>query len=132
MPATVFVATGKVDGETEFWWDELEGLLICTPDLPASLDLTLHGRTHSWSLAQSPEEYPQIADSGAGMSPTPLTLRRATEPTENSPPSFANWIRKLGNPCCETLPAGPELLAEYVRRTESCGRMRCRNSQAVD
>jgi peptidoglycan/xylan/chitin deacetylase (PgdA/CDA1 family) len=64
VPATVFVATGKVDGETEFWWDELEGLLIGTPDLPASLDLTLHGRTHSWSLAQSPEEYPQIADSG--------------------------------------------------------------------
>ncbi len=61
VPATVFVAAGKVGGETEFWWDELEGLLIETPSLPASLALTLQGRTHSWSLAPSPQEYPPLA-----------------------------------------------------------------------
>src|SRR5438552_1883786 len=32
VPATVFIATGQVGQTTEFWWDELERLLL-QPDL---------------------------------------------------------------------------------------------------
>ncbi len=58
VPATVFVAAGHVDGETEFWWDELEGLLIGTENAPPSLSVTLRGQVHSWSLAPSAEDRP--------------------------------------------------------------------------
>lgn len=35
-PATVFVASGQVDAGREFWWDELDALLLVPPTLPAS------------------------------------------------------------------------------------------------
>lgn len=39
VPATVFVASGYVGGDREFWWDELERLVLCTPALPPKLEL---------------------------------------------------------------------------------------------
>ena len=35
VPATVFVATGGIDNDNEFWWDELENILRqpCLPDV---------------------------------------------------------------------------------------------------
>jgi peptidoglycan/xylan/chitin deacetylase (PgdA/CDA1 family) len=40
-PATLFVATGYLGGEREFWWDELERLLIEPGDLPKTVTLEL-------------------------------------------------------------------------------------------
>ena len=60
VPATVFVTAGQVDSMQEFWWDELERILLATERLPASLKLTLSGKTYSWELGngdklQTPE-----------------------------------------------------------------------------
>jgi peptidoglycan/xylan/chitin deacetylase (PgdA/CDA1 family) len=38
LPATVFMTAGSVGREREFWWDELERIVLGTPELPASLD----------------------------------------------------------------------------------------------
>lgn len=40
-PATVFVASGFVTGQREFWWDELERLVLTPPSLPERLELRL-------------------------------------------------------------------------------------------
>jgi peptidoglycan/xylan/chitin deacetylase (PgdA/CDA1 family) len=40
-PATVFVTTGYLGGAHEFWWDELERLLLEPDDLPRMLALEL-------------------------------------------------------------------------------------------
>ena len=40
-PATVFVATGMVDSSKEFWWDELERIVLASPMLPPSLTRAL-------------------------------------------------------------------------------------------
>jgi peptidoglycan/xylan/chitin deacetylase (PgdA/CDA1 family) len=50
LPATVFVTAGAVGAPREFWWDELEGLLLADRPLPASLTLAVAGRTHRWEL----------------------------------------------------------------------------------
>jgi peptidoglycan/xylan/chitin deacetylase (PgdA/CDA1 family) len=50
VPATCFVTTGKLDQGSEFWWDELAGLLLETPRLPDVLSLDVNGTHHSWSL----------------------------------------------------------------------------------
>jgi len=58
-PATVFVATGYVGRGREFWWDELERLLLWTPQLPECLQVTLNGVAYEWHLdkyAQFPEK----------------------------------------------------------------------------
>jgi peptidoglycan/xylan/chitin deacetylase (PgdA/CDA1 family) len=49
-PATVFVVTGYVGSEREFWWDELERLLLWTPQLPEKLQVTLNGSIYDWHL----------------------------------------------------------------------------------
>jgi peptidoglycan/xylan/chitin deacetylase (PgdA/CDA1 family) len=39
IPATVFLTTGAIDSEREFWWDELERILLAPGDLPQRLEL---------------------------------------------------------------------------------------------
>jgi peptidoglycan/xylan/chitin deacetylase (PgdA/CDA1 family) len=43
LPATVFVTSGFVGSDAEFWWDRLRTLVLDAVELPASLDLELGG-----------------------------------------------------------------------------------------
>jgi peptidoglycan/xylan/chitin deacetylase (PgdA/CDA1 family) len=50
VPATVFVSSGMSEISREFWWDELERVLLQPGTLPAVLELEIRGRRRSWSL----------------------------------------------------------------------------------
>ena len=50
IPATVFLTTGYVGQEREFWWDELDRLLMQPETLPGALGLTIKGSTYRWEL----------------------------------------------------------------------------------
>lgn len=50
MPATVFVTAGQVGSEREFWWDDLERLLLRSDSLPENLRLSVNGHVISWKL----------------------------------------------------------------------------------
>ena len=64
IPATVFVATEYSKGEREFWWDELERLLLVPRQLPNSLNLKLNGTSVSWNSNESREQlYQHLGDS---------------------------------------------------------------------
>lgn len=52
IPATVFITTGYLINQREFWWDELERLLLEPALLPVELTLDVNGSTHSWKLDQ--------------------------------------------------------------------------------
>lgn len=45
VPATVFVSTGYVGQSREFWWDELERLVLQPATLPRTLELRVRGET---------------------------------------------------------------------------------------
>lgn len=49
-PATVFVASSYVGRDAEFWWDELERVLLRPGQLPRSLHLELDGRVYQGDL----------------------------------------------------------------------------------
>src|SRR5688572_28754639 len=51
--ATVFVATDLVGRASEFWWDELERLLLQPGVLPSELMLVIGGASHRWSLGDA-------------------------------------------------------------------------------
>jgi peptidoglycan/xylan/chitin deacetylase (PgdA/CDA1 family) len=50
VPATVFVASGYVGGSAEFWWDELERLLLQPGTLVPALHLQVAGHHYTWDL----------------------------------------------------------------------------------
>src|SRR5215217_6110060 len=65
VPATVFVATEYARGEREFWWDELERLLLVPRELPERLNLKINGTTINWDPASTSRDqlYHHLGDS---------------------------------------------------------------------
>lgn len=53
IPATVFVTSGYVGEKREFWWDELERLLLQPGMLPKTLSININGNAHTWDLGDS-------------------------------------------------------------------------------
>ncbi len=52
-PATLYVVSGNVGHHREFWWDELDRLLLEPGNLPGELELDVNGMKHQWSLEQA-------------------------------------------------------------------------------
>jgi peptidoglycan/xylan/chitin deacetylase (PgdA/CDA1 family) len=59
VPATVFVASGQLDSLREFWWDEIERLLLTAGCLPEELSLVIAGERHTWRLGDAAEYTPR-------------------------------------------------------------------------
>jgi peptidoglycan/xylan/chitin deacetylase (PgdA/CDA1 family) len=49
IPATVFVLTGFVGGQTEPWWDRLEQAVFDTPELPDHIELSAGETRLNWN-----------------------------------------------------------------------------------
>src|SRR5450759_4241911 len=43
VPATVFVSSDYVGADVEFWWDELERVVLCAEELPSRVDIDVGG-----------------------------------------------------------------------------------------
>lgn len=52
IPATVFVTAGQVGGLREFWWDELDRIILQPGRLPGTLRLVLDGNGYEWELGE--------------------------------------------------------------------------------
>jgi peptidoglycan/xylan/chitin deacetylase (PgdA/CDA1 family) len=50
VPATFFISTGFIDRSREFWWDDLERILLQPCRLPQTIRLTVRGRHYEWPL----------------------------------------------------------------------------------
>ena len=53
IPATLFVTSGYIGSKREFWWDELEQMVLQPCDLPEILQLTLGRKSYRWELRKS-------------------------------------------------------------------------------
>jgi len=53
VPVTVFVASGFIGDRREFWWDELDRLLLQPGELPRNLQLSVDGTTYNWELGEA-------------------------------------------------------------------------------
>jgi peptidoglycan/xylan/chitin deacetylase (PgdA/CDA1 family) len=64
LPATVFVTSGHIGSDREFWWDELDRLLLQGGTLPERLRLSLNGTSYEW-------EFGELAHAGMPQHQTP-------------------------------------------------------------
>jgi peptidoglycan/xylan/chitin deacetylase (PgdA/CDA1 family) len=55
VPATFFISTGTIGTDREFWWDELERLILCPVQLPDAFDLRTARGPVRWSTRTSRE-----------------------------------------------------------------------------
>lgn len=53
IPATVFVTSGSIGQEREFWWDEMDRVLLQPGTLPEALRLSVNGSTYQWELGEA-------------------------------------------------------------------------------
>jgi peptidoglycan/xylan/chitin deacetylase (PgdA/CDA1 family) len=56
LPATVFVPSGHMGSQREFWWDELERVILLPKKLPGTLSLRVEDQNLTWSIASSEEK----------------------------------------------------------------------------
>lgn len=52
IPATVFVTSGFIGSDREFWWDDLERLLLLPDELPDQLELIIKEEKRNWDLTR--------------------------------------------------------------------------------
>jgi len=55
VPATFFVATSLLGTEREFWWDEVERLLLAQREFPAFFELGQGRGARRWPTAEAPQ-----------------------------------------------------------------------------
>jgi peptidoglycan/xylan/chitin deacetylase (PgdA/CDA1 family) len=55
LPATFFISTGTIGTAQQFWWHELEHLILGKPHLPASFALNDQRPTRTWSTGTQAE-----------------------------------------------------------------------------
>ena len=53
IPAVVFVIAGSVGAQREFWWDELEKILLQPGTLPEEFNFRVNGIEKRWTLGKS-------------------------------------------------------------------------------
>ena len=50
IPATFFITSSKIDSKLEFWWDDLERLILMPKILPPRIELQINGKDYYWIL----------------------------------------------------------------------------------
>jgi peptidoglycan/xylan/chitin deacetylase (PgdA/CDA1 family) len=50
IPATVFITTGNIGQQQEFWWDELDRLVFQSQNLPHGLKLQVQNQIYEWKV----------------------------------------------------------------------------------
>ena len=51
IPATFFISTGMVGSDREFWWDDLERLILIPDEYPSEMELHINGKNYTWNLS---------------------------------------------------------------------------------
>lgn len=100
VPATVFVAAGAVGKPQEFWWDDLDRILLEPGPLPDRLVLTIQGTRHAWSLGAA-------AAGGAALREPKWDVSMPASPTARHA-----LYRDL---CARIRPLPPDVRQEVVR-----------------
>jgi glycosyltransferase involved in cell wall biosynthesis/peptidoglycan/xylan/chitin deacetylase (PgdA/CDA1 family) len=88
MAATFFLAAGQLGSDREFWWDDLDRILLAPGTLPEFLDLEVHGEQVRFDLRPD-QVLAVVAASEAG------TWRAAQQPSNSRQSVYLELYRLL-------------------------------------
>jgi len=91
VPATVFVSSGYVGAKHEFWWDEVERLLLGATSLPSTLILDAAGERLEVSLAEEGVRTQEDAGRDLGWN----VLEASDSPRHRAYSDICSFIRPL-------------------------------------
>ena len=57
IPATIFVSSDMVDSRQEFWWDDLERILLSSARRPTCLQLSIRARDFEWQMNSAEDRH---------------------------------------------------------------------------
>lgn len=60
LPATFFITSANIEKQQEFWWDELEHLILHTEKLPSSLSLNINNTPFEFVLENESRLTPEL------------------------------------------------------------------------
>jgi peptidoglycan/xylan/chitin deacetylase (PgdA/CDA1 family) len=61
LPATFYIPSGAIDRSCEFWWDELEALILLSDQIPRQLAIDVDGHLLEWQQTdEDAESYPDV------------------------------------------------------------------------
>ncbi len=78
LPATFFIPSINIGKQKEFWWDELEQVLLYTHELPASVSIVIEGNKIEFDLGEESKLNDEIISkhhAWKAYEEPPLTLR---------------------------------------------------------
>jgi peptidoglycan/xylan/chitin deacetylase (PgdA/CDA1 family) len=75
IPATFFIVSGAVNKQEEFWWDDLEKLILQSKSIPQVFSLSINGVKYHWKIKDEEQriliykdEFIQIPEANAELS----------------------------------------------------------------
>ena len=132
VPATAFLSSAFIGGDREFWWDELERVLLAPGGLPSQIRLHADGADISLNLESELTWSPTEADRWAGWNvtqppPTPrhelfLALYAYIQPlTGTGREQALGQLREAIGVPLEVRPHNRTLTADEVRMLDTSG-----------
>jgi peptidoglycan/xylan/chitin deacetylase (PgdA/CDA1 family) len=109
-PATVFVTSGYVGEQYEFWWDDLERLVLQPRTLPERLNFKINGTNFQWELGDG-----AVWDDKTFRSNASWNVLRKDDPTPRQ--ALYRRLCQLVRPLPET--QRRQVLAELAQCTSS-------------
>lgn len=76
IPATIFIVTGAIGRDREFWWDALDRAVLGHGELPESLSISIGGTVHEFDLVDAAPQPSGDTDWQATFDP-PRTRRQS-------------------------------------------------------
>jgi peptidoglycan/xylan/chitin deacetylase (PgdA/CDA1 family) len=70
VPATFFLTSGYIGQRREFWWDDLERLILQPSRLPRDLRIMVNGHVYRWDLGKSAIWNADMAQADSGWDVT--------------------------------------------------------------
>lgn len=75
IPASFFVVSGAINKKEEFWWDDIERIILNTEKLPQVFEMAIGSRIYHWKISSQEKQRPLKYSPGSYHNNTELSKK---------------------------------------------------------